>query len=114
VTDEDAHWSIQRRLAVFFERLRGQAQPETADEALRQICDVLTAVEDELTGIPAQSPPPDLSNRDGRMYPPLVDHTMVLEDGGILAMTRGHRIEIATNGHVRIVNRVSGIVEFER
>lgn len=48
------------------------------------------------------------------MYCPLPDFVSRLDDGGILAMTRGHRIEIAVDGTMRIINKVTGLTEFEK
>jgi len=48
------------------------------------------------------------------MYGPLEDHVLRRADGTIFALTRGHRIEIEANGTLRIINKVKGIVEFEK
>ena len=48
------------------------------------------------------------------MYCPLPDVTTQLDEGGILAMTRGHRIEVSSEGLMRIINKVTAEVEFER
>jgi hypothetical protein len=47
------------------------------------------------------------------MYPPLEDFIERRDDGSILAITRGHRIEIGTDGSLRIISKITGEVECE-
>lgn len=51
---------------------------------------------------------------DGRMYPPLTDHTTHRADGGIIARTRGHVIEIEPDGGLVIRNKRTGAEEFRK
>jgi hypothetical protein len=67
-----------------------------------------------MSGVPKQSPPPPPSTSDGRMYCPQDDFIWRRDDGSILAMTRGHRIEIAADGSLRIIGKISGKAEFEK
>jgi hypothetical protein len=106
--------SLRERLDELFRRLRALPRPGTADEALKQLCETLDEVEDAWSGIPKKSPPPLPSNSDGRMYCPLSDFVSRLSDGGILALTRGHRIEIGSDGSLRIISKITGQTEFEK
>ena len=106
--------SIRERLDELYRRLRGLPRAASADEALRQLCETLEQVEDEWSGIDKQTPPPSPTSFDGRMYCPMADFVERLEDGGILALTRGHRIEIAADGSLRIISKVTGLPEFDK
>jgi glycosyl transferase family 1 len=109
-----AHASLPRaeRLAEFYRRLATELTATSADEALHQVSEVLDTVEDELSGIPRQSPPPRQAVAGARMYPPLDDRIIRYEDGSLSARTRGHRIEIEASGSVTIFNRRTGTQEF--
>jgi hypothetical protein len=48
------------------------------------------------------------------MYCPLPDFVSRLSDGSILALTRGHRIEIGADGSLKIINKATGQTEFEK
>ena len=106
--------SIRERLDELYRRLRTLPRAGSPDEALRQLCDTLDEVEDAWSGLPKKSPPPPPANSDGRMYCPMADFVLRLEDGGILALTRGHRIEIAADGSLRIISKITGQPEFEK
>jgi hypothetical protein len=99
-----AQASILQRLAEFYRRLSQRPRASSADEAMEQLCRTLEEVEDEMSGAAKKSPPPPPSMPDGRMYPPLADHIMKHANGSILALTRGHRIEISASGGIVIVN----------
>ena len=105
---------IRERLDELYRRLRELPRGGTAEEALRQLCDELERVEDEMSGIEKKSPAPISSYFDGRMYCPMDDFIDRREDGSVLAMTRGHRIDIGKNGSMRIVNKLTGQPEFEK
>ena len=105
--------SIRERLDELYRRLRTLQRASSSDEALRQLCNTLDEVEDAWSGILKQAPAPPLSVSDGRMYCPMADFTLHREDGSILAMTRGHRIEIASDGALRIISKITGLAEFE-
>ena len=104
----------RERLLEFYRRLRELPQADSAKSAFQQFCETLDRVEDEWSGIAKQIPTPPLSAPDGRMYCPAEDHILRRADGSLLAMTRGHRIEISANGAERIINKATQIVEFER
>jgi hypothetical protein len=106
--------SPRERLEELFRRLRALPRAGTADEALKQLCDTLDEVEDAWSGIPKKCPPPLPASSDGRMYCPLPDFISRLSDGGILALTRGHRIEIGSDGALRIISKLTGLAEFEK
>jgi hypothetical protein len=106
--------SIRERLDELYRRLRVLPRAGSPDEAFRQMCETLDAVEDALSGIPKKSPPPSPLSSDGRMYCPLDDFVLRDADGGILAFTRGHRIEFAADGSMRIISKITGQVDFEK
>jgi hypothetical protein len=106
--------SIRQRLDELYRRLKRLPRADSAEEALRQLCQELEAVEDEMSGIAKQTPPPIPPASDGRMYCPLDDFIDRRDDGSSFAMTRGHRIEIGKNGSVRIVSKITEHVEFEK
>ena len=110
---ESTKWSSQQRLAEVYRRLSVAPRVNSAEDALRMVCVTLEQVEDELSGLPKQTPPPSFNQSDGRMYCPLEDHIQRRDDGSIMAITRGHRIEIGANGTIRILNRFENSVEFE-
>src|SRR5947208_1523106 len=105
--------SIRERLDELYRRLKGLPRADSAESALRQLGEELDRVEDELSGVSKQTTPPSPSASDGRMYSPLEDHVERREDGSILAMTRGHRIEIGPDGSMRIISKITRVVEFE-
>ena len=103
-----------QRLREYFNHLRQQPASHSAEEALTRLSQTLTQVEDELSGIPKQEPPPPPNRPDGRMYPPQADNVKRLPDGSITARTAGHRIEIGTDGSITIRNIRSGEVDFHQ
>ena len=112
--DTSAIKSIRDRLDELYRRLLLLPRAGTADQAMRQLCDTLDAVEDEWSGVAKKSPPPPPSSSDGRMYCPMPDFVSQGDDGSILALTRGHRIEIAADGFLRIIDKRTGQTEFEK
>jgi hypothetical protein len=103
-----------QRLTEYFNRLRGQPASRTAEEALGRVNQTLTVVEDALSGIPRQNPPPPRNMPDGRMYPPLEDSIIRNPNGSITANTRGHTIEIGRDGSITMTNRQTGQVDFHQ
>jgi hypothetical protein len=89
------------RLAEFLRRLAAAAPASTAEEAYRQVHDILNAVEDEMTGIPFD--PANWMN-DGRMYPPQSDSIRSVKGRPDLKRyaSRGHQTIIGTNGAIEI------------
>src|SRR5690242_8923797 len=106
--------SIRERLDELYRRLKVLPRAGSAVEALQQLCDTLGEVEDAWSGVTKQVLPPPPSTSDGRMYCPQDDFVWHRPDGSILALTRGHRIEIASDGMLRIINKVTGQTEFEK
>jgi hypothetical protein len=101
-----------QRLDEYYNRLRQQSPSANADEALERISRTLDDVEDDISGIPRGNPPPPPSMPDGRMYPPQADNIVRHGDGSITARTRGHTIEIGSDGSVTMTNRQTGNLDF--
>lgn len=101
---------MDERLREVYRRVSSLRRTGTAAESFDQFCRVLDAVENELSGIPKQVPPPPTG--DGRMYCPLPDRTEYRSDGSIEAVTAGHTIRVSANGTIEITNRRTGEVEF--
>ena len=106
--------SIPQRLREIYRRLQCLPNANTAEEAFSQLCQTLEQVEDELSGIEKATPAPPLGSSDGRMYCPMEDHVHRPQDGSILALTRGHRIEVSASGRLQIVNKVTKTIEFSK
>lgn len=103
-----------QRLAEYFNRLRQQPASCSAEEALARLSQTLMEVEDELSGIPSQEPPPPPNRPDGRMYPPQADNLQRLHDGNITARTAGHLIELGVDGSITIRNVRTGEIDFHQ
>ncbi len=106
--------SIRERLDEFYRRLGLLPRAATADEALAQINATLDLVEDQWSGVLKQSPPPPPFEFHSRMYGPSPDFVLRRNDGSILALTRGHRIEITIDGSFKIIGKASGATEFQK
>jgi hypothetical protein len=88
--------------------------PTNAEEGIALVRDSLDQVEDEHSGVPKADPPPPPGQSDGRMYPPRDDFTTRNPDGSISARTRGHDIEVSPQGDITIINRKTGVAEFQK
>jgi Pretoxin HINT domain len=99
---------IPQRLEEYFRRLREAPVAQNAEEGLTQVREILNQVEDDLSGITRQNPPPPINMPDGRMYPPLDDFITRNSDGGIFARSRGHIIEISPQGNIKIIDKRTG------
>lgn len=106
--------SVRDRLEEIYRRLARSPRTGSAVAAFQELCDTLEQVEDELSGVPKQTPPPWPSLPDGRMYCPSDDFIRRNPDGSWLAMARGHRIEITADGGIQIMSRLTGRVEFKK
>ncbi len=106
--------TITERLKEFYHRLGNLPRAKSAEDALEELARTLDAVEDALSGISKQTPPPPPSMPDGRMYPPLSDYIIRRADGTIMAWTRGHIIEIGVDGSLVIRNKRTKAVEFNK
>ena len=105
-------WSIADRLAELFRRLDEAAAPASAEDAFTQLAEILTAVEDQYSGV-VRNPNPPLG-WDGRMYPPRDDHIVRNPDGSITAHTRGHLVQIAADGSLQITESDTHAVVYTR
>ena len=106
--------TLRQRLHELYRRLSSTSKASSSEAALRELGELLDHVENEFSGVPQPAKSPAPSEGDGRMYRPLEDHIVRHRDGSILALTRGHRIEIAADGSLRVVNKMTGQVEFEK
>ncbi|MFM7888557.1 MAG: polymorphic toxin-type HINT domain-containing protein, partial [Pseudanabaena sp.] len=103
---------IPQRLEEYFRRLKEAPSARNAEEGLTQVRDILNQVEDDLSGIPRQNPPPPPNMPEGRMYPPLDDYVQRNVNGTITSRSRGHNIEISPQGDIKIMDRRTGDVVF--
>ena len=67
-----------------------------------------------MSGVVKKTPPPWPIDPDGRMYCPQEDFIERRPDGSILAVTRSHRIDIGADGSLRIIHKITGIVELQK
>jgi len=95
--------SKSARLKLVLQQLHIARATATHDAAFALIAEILNAVEDEHSGIPAN---PSNWRSDGRMYPPQADNARSSLDlpGVIVYRSRGHRTLIAANGAFTIVD----------
>lgn len=93
--------SKTKRIAEFLKRLEAAPSGDTLDEAFRLVCDMLNAVEDELTDIPFNQ---ETSDTDGRLYPPLREDLRAVADHPNVARHRHrwHNTYFGNNGSVEI------------
>ena len=105
---------IRERLEVFFERLNALPPFGSHDEALAAIDRVMTAVEDELSGI-ARDPTGMPKFADGRMYPPVPNYSRDCEFPGVtMYVQKRHSTFISATGALFIVDRATGSIAFEK
>lgn len=84
----------------------------SAEAAMAQMNEALEIVEDTHSGIP-KDPNPSLDT-GGRMYPAQVDRIVKRADGAIKAVSRGHVAQYGANGSMRVTERVTGKVVFQK
>ncbi len=98
---DDGSTSKAERFAEFLRRLDAAPLAANFDEAYRQVCDILNAVEDDLTSIPLD--PPSWM-WDGRLYPPQMDNLKLVPGRPDLRRFRskGHSTTIGPNGAMEI------------
>ncbi|WFU31480.1 hypothetical protein QA635_33915 [Bradyrhizobium brasilense] len=91
----------RQRIAVFLDRLGSAAPAASHDEAFELLRRTLTAVEDELSGVPDD---PDNYLDNGRLYPPRQDSRRKVPGRPDLVRYRskGHNTWIGLNGAIRI------------
>jgi hypothetical protein len=89
------------RLAEFLRRLGAAPAAADANEAFRQLADILDGVEDEMTSIPFD--PANWQN-DGRMYPPQPDSLRAVPGRPDVRRFRskGHNTLVGDNGAIEI------------
>lgn len=104
----------RKRLQELYRRLALTPKAGSSEAALCELCEMLDQVENEFSGVSQTATIPAPSENDGRMYRPLEDHVVRKADGSILAVTRGHRVEISSDGSLQIVNKATRQVEFEK
>lgn len=100
--------SREERLAEFLRRLAIAPRARSFEEALRQLGDMLDAVEDEMTDIPHD---PDAWQADGRLYPPLEDSVRAVPGypGVRRLRSRAHNTFIGDNGSIEIAEVGAGV-----
>jgi hypothetical protein len=97
------------RFAEFLRRL-GEAPPASSfDEAYRRVCEILDAVEGEMTSIPYD---PSSWRTDGRLYPPQMDNAKVVPGRPDLKRFRSksHGTTIGANGAIEVREISGGVV----
>jgi hypothetical protein len=100
------------RLREFLRRLGAAPASSSADEAFRQVCDILNAVEDEMTTIPHD---PSRWMTDGRMYPPQADNARAVPGRPDVTRyrSRGHNTLIGDNGAIEIRSIAGSLILFK-
>ncbi len=101
------------RFKLFLERLGRAPAPQTYEEALSQISDILIEVENEHTDIPYD---PEHWETDGRMYPPQLDSERHVEghDRVRRFRSRAHNTFVGDNGSIQIQTVNGNDVVFEK
>lgn len=94
------------RFAEFLRRLGMTPAASGFDEAYCQLCDILNAVENDMTSIPCN---PANWQSDGRMYPPHIDSLRAVPGRSDVKRFRSkfHNTLIATNGAIEIRDLLS-------
>lgn len=102
----------RERLEELFRRLRAAPMAGTFDEMYAQLCNILDAVEDELSGAPNC---PENWESDGRIYPPQKDATRHVRGHPRVKRfrSRRHHTYIGENESVEIVT-LSGRIEVQK
>jgi len=104
---------LRHRVAEFHRRLASIPAAATAAEAYQQLCDMLNAVEDDLSGLVYDSA---LPRGSGRMYPPQPDSERpdLLGRAAVRRYrSQGHNTLIGDNGAIEI-QRLDDHVEFTK
>ena len=100
--------SMPERLREFYRRLAELPPAESSGEALEQIRGTMNGVEDDLSGIPCEPIPGKGDLPNGRMYPPFNDSVHINPDGSLEGITKGHRIDMGSDGTIIISPRSGG------
>ena len=93
--------SKQERLAEVFRRILEAPRASSFEQAYRQLCDNMNAVENDLTPVPFN---PDNWEDDGRLYPPQLDNLEVIPGRPSVKRLRSlkHTTCIGENGAIEI------------
>jgi hypothetical protein len=102
----------RERLDEFFRRLLAAPGAGTFEEVMKQLINILNAVEDELTGTPND---PANWQQDHRLYPPQPDAMRDVPEHPHVQRfrSRRHNVYVGDNGSVEIV-ALSGRVELRK
>ncbi len=105
--------SRSERIKEFFRRLSAAPAASDHDEAMQQVSDILSRVEDEMTSIPFD---PDFPVNDGRMDPPRSDSKRAVLGRAHVSRYRskGHSTLIGDNGAIQIIDHASGDVVLDK
>jgi hypothetical protein len=109
---DDTDATKAQRFAEFLRKLGAAPAASNFDEAYHQLCDILNAVEDEMTTIPYD---PTSWQNDGRMYPPQMDSLRAVPGRDDLKRFRSksHNTLIGDHGAIEIRD-ISGRVIFSK
>lgn len=90
------------RLEIFLKKLEAAPPARSHEDAYRLLCDTLSAVEDEFSGIPYDV---EKSMTDGRLYPPLEDNKREVEGhpGTFNYRSKFHVTRIGPTGSIEIL-----------
>lgn len=101
------------RLKEFFRRLLAAPPASGHDEAMRQLSEILSGVEDEMTSIPYD---PAFPLNDGRMYPPRSDSQRAVSGRAHVSRYRNkrHSTLIGENSAIQIIDHASGAVVLDK
>jgi hypothetical protein len=97
------------RLQAFFERLAKAPAATNADDAYELLVRIMTAVEDEMSGVPAD---PTRWQTDGRLYPPLDDRRSEVPGHPEIRRFRSlkHITYIGPNGAIEVTTSKNDVV----
>ena len=101
--------SKKQRIQIFLQRLEAAPKASSMEEALTLLRNILIAVEDEFSDVPAN---PLRWKTDGRMYPPQEDNRRSVPGRPALCRYRsvGHNTFFGQNGSIRIETIDGGIL----
>ncbi|MGV3598689.1 MAG: RHS repeat-associated core domain-containing protein [Bacteroidota bacterium] len=102
--------SKAERLKIFASKVTSAPKVNSPDEVILMINKNLDEVEDMYSGVVKNIDLAKMPNRgDGRMYG-ILDDTYVTRhaNGDVTAFTKGHKIEIKSNGSFSIYSRING------
>ena len=103
----------EERFKEFLHRLDEAPAAGSFGDAYKLLCDVLNAVEDELTTLPFD---PENWVTDGRMYPPQMDSIRDVEGQANVKRfrSRAHNTFVADNGAIEIQEVRGAVVVFRK